>query len=225
MALESIHYCERCGAERRPHHWRFCSRLCADAARRKPRRPCEYCGGPTRYWKLRFCSLPCAYAAKTIPAADRFWAHVDRDGPMHPLLGTRCWLWTGFIGPSGYGQFNIGGRAVVTNRAVYELSTGHPPPTGMDVCHHCDVRHCVRWPEHLFLGTPTENVHDMIAKGRDRKARGEHAANVKLTENAVRDIRAAYSSGTMPTELGRRYGVSDRQIHDIVKRRSWRHVE
>jgi hypothetical protein len=164
-------------------------------------------------------------APKIIPATDRFWALVDRGGPIHPLLGTRCWLWTGFIAPSGYGHFRLRGRARMTNRAVYELATGHPPPPGFDVCHRCDVRHCVRWPDHLFLGTRRENVHDMIKKGRDRKARGEQVYTAKLTANDVRLIRADYAAGLhTTTELGRHFSVSQNSICSAIKRRTWKHV-
>lgn len=38
-------------------------------------------------------------------------------------------------------------------------------PRGLWVLHRCDNGFCVR-PDHLFLGTCADNVHDMMAKGR-----------------------------------------------------------
>lgn len=95
----------------------------------------------------------------------RFWSKVDRNGPAHPELGTRCWVWTASTA-AGYGNFcvrrplNVG-----SHRFSWELSNG-PIPEGLWVLHRCDNRRCVN-PAHLFLGTAKDNVRDMIAKGRD----------------------------------------------------------
>jgi hypothetical protein len=56
-------------------------------------------------------------------AAQRFWEKVDKKGPVHPILGKLCWIWTAGRN-SGYGQFRIGGRHVLAQRLAWEWATG-----------------------------------------------------------------------------------------------------
>ena len=88
--------------------------------------------------------------------AERFWAKVDRSG--------ECWLWTGPQVGRGYGKTSFNGKTQRAHRVSWELTYG-PIPAGVFVCHKCDNPLCVR-PEHLFLGTPLDNVRDMCAKKR-----------------------------------------------------------
>jgi hypothetical protein len=48
-------------------------------------------------------------------------------------------------------------------------------PLGLKVLHKCDVTLCVN-PEHLFLGTQKENVHDCERKGRAAHPAGQSNA-------------------------------------------------
>lgn len=94
-----------------------------------------------------------------LPPEVRFWKYVAKsDG---------CWLWTASTNHWGYGQLSCPGRSYLrAHRLSYEMHVG-PIPDGLFVCHRCDVPACVR-PDHLFLGTPKDNVDDMVAKGRHR---------------------------------------------------------
>lgn len=119
------------------------------------------------------------------------------------------------------------------HRAVWEAIWG-PIPSGMQVLHRCDNKPCMR-PDHLFLGTPADNMADKVAKGRQSKG-PRHAAimfrvspygtsnhNAKLNDDAVRFIRRSHPQMTK-TALGKRYGVSIPAITSVLKRRTWKRV-
>lgn len=92
--------------------------------------------------------------------SDRFDAFVT-----YLLDAPGCWLWTG-AERDGYGAFSLRNKRVAAHRFAYEQAYGLIP-AGMLVCHRCDNRLCVR-PDHLFLGTDSDNVSDKMGKGRHR---------------------------------------------------------
>lgn len=104
---------------------------------------------------------------------ERFWDKVEFMGPpAYEGLGN-CWEFTGAIKDTGYGVIQRGRRGeglVRAHHAAWELFGRGPVPSGMDLCHKCDRRTCVR-PDHLFVGTRRDNVNDMMAKGRHHRQR------------------------------------------------------
>jgi hypothetical protein len=146
----------------------------------------------------------------------RFWAKVDKRGPED------CWLWTAHRCEWGYGTFNTGPRMMKAHRVAFELANG-PIPTGLCVCHRCDVPACVN-PAHLFLGTNSDNVADKVAKGRQARTIGESHPMVKLTEAIVFDLRADRAGGMTYRKLAAKYAISLRQAHRIARGKSWAHL-
>lgn len=105
------------------------------------------------------------------PIEVRFWKRVNKDGPIHPVLQTRCWLWTASTVRAGYGQMR--GRDQRTTLSTHQVSWrihNGPIPEGMCVLHHCDNPPCVN-PDHLWLGTRLDNNRDRIKKGRSNRTK------------------------------------------------------
>lgn len=133
---------------------------------------------------------------------ERFNAQVARRGT------SECWEWRAAKSAAGYGQMWDGERIAYAHRLAYELAYG-PIPAGMHVCHHCDNPPCCN-PQHLFAGTVADNSADKVAKGRGAK---------KLSDRAVREIRALAAAGTPLVKIGALYGVTPDYVGLIRDRR------
>lgn len=138
-------------------------------------------------------------------ALERLMTRVEKV----PIAG--CWIWTGALKDNGYGDAWLNGRVIGAHRAMFEVHYG-PVPKHMQVCHRCDVRACVN-PDHLFLGTRSENMKDAAAKGR----LGHQCT--KLTDQEAVEIRNSKERGV---DLARQYGVSQNVICNLRAGRYYR---
>lgn len=130
---------------------------------------------------------------------------------------TNCWEWQLSKVKGGYGKASLRGANLMAHRAVWESRRGQIPD-GMILCHSCDNPACVN-PEHLFLGTHSDNSADMVSKGR--QAKGEKIFLAYLTEEVVREVRN--ESGTY-AEIAKRLGLKPGNVRLIRRGDTWKHV-
>lgn len=155
----------------------------------------------------------------------RFWLNVV------PGSADECWVWKGFTRPDGYGTCWDAAqrRSERAHRVSWAIHMG-PIPEGLAVLHRCDNPPCVN-PNHLFLGTRSDNSADKVAKGRQARgpamsaavkanaARGERHGMTTLTFAQVEQIRARVEE--RPAILAAEFGVSRQTIVRIIKRQTW----
>ena len=110
---------------------------------------------------------------------ERFFAKVST-----APTAAGCLEWKGSKNRrGGYGSFMAGGKSLLAHRIAYIIEYGVNPGE-FCVLHSCDNPACVNF-EHLCLGTHTDNMQDMIRKGRDNYARGD-ASGARLHPERIR---------------------------------------
>jgi len=151
-----------------------------------------------------------------------FDEQVDRSG--------ECWLWLSSRGLSGYGRFYVGfadGKSqwISAHRYAWERAN-RPLRPGEMVLHRCDTPLCVR-PDHLWVGSGSDNIQDAVAKGRmagSIHGKGEAHRFAKLTADDIQRIRALTTDGLSRADIARRFGVDPSQISRIVHGQRWNHI-
>lgn len=133
---------------------------CAVECCNKPRRRKQWCVAHYKRWWKYGDPLAGAAPRNRGTLEERFWTFVRQS--------VGCWEWQGTRQNQGYGLITerADGKMVArtTHRVSWELHYGSIPK-GLMVLHRCDNRKCVR-PDHLYLGTASDNAHDMWATRR-----------------------------------------------------------
>lgn len=119
-----------------------------------------------------------------------------------------CWIWTAAKDRRGYGQFNskLDGRWRA-HRLSYTLFCS-PIPDGHSVCHSCDNPSCVN-PAHLWTGTHSDNMRDMVKKGRAK------IPNMKLTKDSAENIKVIMSNSIKFKDIESKFGITRHEVRNI----------
>lgn len=128
-----------------------------------------------------------------------------------------CLIWQGNKLPFGHGIITMKGRKTRrTHRVAWELANG-PIPSGMCVCHRCDVPACIN-PDHLFLGTIADNNADMMRKGRHVAHPGERNGRARLT---AAQVQAILADPRRQIDIAAEYGIKQPQVSRIKRGQTW----
>lgn len=161
---------------------------------------------------------PNAVGNKGITNSDRFWKFV------HVCEEPECWEWRGsHCGRYGRFKLTLDGTSinVQAHRYSYYLKHGYFPTSKEYICHKCDNTYCVN-PEHLFLGSQTDNMQDMIKKGRGGNFSGENNPNRKLDRAQVKKFfEEREKFGFSGDILAERFNISKTQSYRILRGESW----
>ena len=134
--------------------------------------------------------------------SDRFWSKVDKTSSVYG-----CWLWSGRKDKRRLWEKTVQGvESRKRHRIAWIISYGEIP-AGMVICHRCDNRACVKL-DHLFIGTPQDNVKDMLAKGRYNYEKNKMARSKTAEAKRTRPLCGrghSYSEHGKIKSTGQRY--------------------
>lgn len=135
----------------------------------------------------------------------------------YKISETGCWEWQGAKLWNGYGRLAPLNGEYLAHRASYAVAKGEIPE-GLKVLHKCDNRQCIN-PDHLFLGSSSDNLNDCYAKGRRSSHRGEANPFAKLTQARADAIRA---DSRTQAEIAADFQVSRQTVGAIKSGKAWR---
>lgn len=126
------------------------------------------------------------------------------------FVDTPCIIGTGWLHPKGYRYVRVDGVVWREHRLALaqHLGLSREQMQGQVVRHLCENREC-RNPEHLALGTESENHEDQKRGNRIyRKLNQELADEVRGASGSQRDIAV-------------RYGISQSMVYQIKSGKQW----
>lgn len=153
---------------------------------------------------------------------EEFWGAVSKAD------GDGCWVWIGSRLGKNAPKYNYGmvklndGRHIVAHRAAWEYVYGEIP-FGVKVLHTCDNPPCCR-PDHLFLGTQSDNLLDADRKGRLAWLK----TKAKITSEVANEVRMAWLASDKKygrrKEIAERFGITVGITYALIRGETWKSI-
>lgn len=119
------------------------------------------------------------------------------------------------VGKFTYGKKTVRRKSVGYHVWAYCTHHGLDPfslkGTGKVIRHSCDNKRCIN-PEHMTLGTVSDNIQDAIERDLTK---------YKLDYDSATEIRRLHKEGRSISSLSRQFNVSWSAIDRVVKGSTW----
>ena len=137
----------------------------------------------------------------------RFWEKVDKAD------SSKCWNWIASTNGGYHGEIKLTHTRIEVraNRVSWVIHNGQIP-NNLDVLHKCTNKLCVN-PEHLYLGTATDNALD-----RERDTPHRTGRRSKFSREDIDKILELRSKGVSQTEIGRIFSRTQQTIFSILSK-------
>lgn len=122
-----------------------------------------------------------------------------------------CWLFKN-SSCGEYSKIRWNAKWHLAHRISYEVHNG-PIPKGKWICHKCDTPKCVN-PDHLFIGSASENRKDAVSKKRVPMGEANHFS--KFTDIQVNEMRQLHEEGLTYERLTRIFNCSFAYVKYIM---------
>lgn len=116
---------------------------------------------------------------------------------------TQCWLYNGWHNrgyPTVARRINGKMRYYTAHRYFYE-NLVEPIPAGKVILHKCDTPNCCN-PDHLVVGTQSDNMRDMHRKGRGKTSGGKPAFPKEVRDAAIVLLRHGVLQSALAEAIG-----------------------
>lgn len=136
-----------------------------------------------------------------------------------------CLEWPHYKDKDGYGRTTVNGKCGQVHRQLMKLFLNRDLLREEIVRHKCHNPSCCNV-DHLCLGTHADNMRDKITAGRSYTPQGEKHWRHKLSSQEVKEIKYLHAEKQMTqVALAQKFGVKQPTISDILRGRTWGHVQ
>lgn len=144
------------------------------------------------------------------------WQKFDQDYIRDRVAvnANGCWVWVHATDSNGYGSVTRNSGEVSSHRLSWKVFRGEVPFLD-EVLHSCDNPPCCN-PDHLFLGSKSDNTQDALKKGRMKCDPTKAAITKTIPQTIADDILRRVAAGENKKIIAAEYKIHVTSVYNIV---------